>query len=132
MALVSLFLSPFGSLLHLRQSQWELTGLFGLQILTRIYNPLLLLFSCMLLALLLPACFMLVSCLAYSSTLKMEVVCSSEMSVDFHQTLQCYTPEDGAAHSHCCENFISNIFIMFNVILSTSNNIVSDGMMVSQ
>jgi hypothetical protein len=30
--------------------------------------------------------FMLVSCMAYSSTLKM-VTCSSEMSVDFHQTI---------------------------------------------
>jgi hypothetical protein len=30
-----------------------------------------------------PPCFMLVSCLAYSSTLNMEVTCSSETSVDF-------------------------------------------------
>jgi hypothetical protein len=30
-----------------------------------------------------PPAFMLVSCLAYSSTLKVEVICSSEMSVDF-------------------------------------------------
>jgi hypothetical protein len=34
----------------------------------------------------LAACFMLVSCLAYSSTLKMEVICSSETLVDFQQT----------------------------------------------
>jgi hypothetical protein len=32
---------------------------------------------------LLATCFMLVSCLAYSSTLKMEVTCSSETPVDF-------------------------------------------------
>jgi hypothetical protein len=30
--------------------------------------------------------FILVSCLAYSSTLKMEVVCSSETSVEFQRT----------------------------------------------
>jgi hypothetical protein len=32
---------------------------------------------------LLSACFMLISCLVYSSTLKMEATCSSETSVDF-------------------------------------------------
>jgi hypothetical protein len=31
----------------------------------------------------LPPSFMLVSCLAYSLTLKMEVICSSQMSADF-------------------------------------------------
>jgi hypothetical protein len=35
----------------------------------------------------LPAC-MLISCLAYSSTPKMEVMCSSKMLVDFLQTMQ--------------------------------------------
>jgi hypothetical protein len=34
----------------------------------------------------LAACFMLVSCSAYSSTLKMEATCSSETSVDFRRT----------------------------------------------
>jgi hypothetical protein len=43
---------------------------------------------------LLAACFMLVSCLAYTSTLKMEVICSSETSVGFHRTTQCYNPKD--------------------------------------
>jgi hypothetical protein len=38
----------------------------------------------------LTACLMLVSC---SSTLKMEVKCSSKMSVDFQQTTQCYITE---------------------------------------
>jgi hypothetical protein len=31
------------------------------------------------------ACFMRVSCFAYSSTLKMEKICSSETSIDFQQ-----------------------------------------------
>jgi hypothetical protein len=42
----------------------------------------------------LPPAFMLISCLAYSSTLKMEVTCSSEMSVEFQQTTGRYIPED--------------------------------------
>jgi hypothetical protein len=40
------------------------------------------------------ACFMLDSCLAYSSTLKMKETCSSETSVDFQQTTRRYIPED--------------------------------------
>jgi hypothetical protein len=32
-------------------------------------------------------CFALVSCMAYSSTLKMEAKCSSETSVDFQRTV---------------------------------------------
>jgi hypothetical protein len=35
---------------------------------------------------LLAACLKLVSCLVYSSTLKMETTCSSEMLVDFQQS----------------------------------------------
>jgi hypothetical protein len=42
---------------------------------------------------LLAICFTLVSCLACSSTLKMEVACSSEMSVDFQRTAWRYIPE---------------------------------------
>jgi hypothetical protein len=41
----------------------------------------------------LPPAFMLVSCLAYSLTLKMEVICSSKMSVYFQWTTLCYSPE---------------------------------------
>jgi hypothetical protein len=33
---------------------------------------------------LLSACLMQVFCFAYSSTLKMEVICSSKTSIDFH------------------------------------------------
>jgi hypothetical protein len=39
---------------------------------------------------LLAACLMMVSCVAYSSTLKMETLCSSETSVDFHRTTWLY------------------------------------------
>jgi hypothetical protein len=37
--------------------------------------------------------FALVSYMAYSSTLKMEAKYSSETSVDFQQTTQCYIPK---------------------------------------
>jgi hypothetical protein len=48
----------------------------------------------------LPPAFILVSCLTNSSTLKMEVIYSSEMSVDFHQTTQCYIPVDSSLQVH--------------------------------
>jgi hypothetical protein len=37
---------------------------------------------------------MLVSCLVYSSTLKMEAICFSETSVDFQRAIWRYIPED--------------------------------------
>jgi hypothetical protein len=43
---------------------------------------------------LLAACFMLVFCLAYSSTLKMEATCSAETSVHFQLTTRRYIEED--------------------------------------
>jgi hypothetical protein len=45
-------------------------------------------------SLLLATCFMLVSCMAYFLTLKMEAICSSKTLVDSQQTAQCYVPED--------------------------------------
>jgi hypothetical protein len=44
---------------------------------------------------LIAACFMLVSYFAYSSTLKMEVMCSSKTLVDYYWTTWRYIPEDG-------------------------------------
>jgi hypothetical protein len=41
---------------------------------------------------------MLVSCLASSSTLKVEVTCSTKTSVDFQQTAWCHIPEDITFH----------------------------------
>jgi hypothetical protein len=54
--------------------------------------------------------FTQVSCLAYSSTLKMEATCSSETSLDFHWTTRRYIPEDRNHHSHDCENLVKHIF----------------------
>jgi hypothetical protein len=53
-------------------------------------------------------CFMLVSCLAYSSALKMEATCSSETSVDFHRNTRRYISEDITIHNHRCENLKSH------------------------
>jgi hypothetical protein len=50
------------------------------------------------------ACFILVSCLAYSLILKMGVSCISKMSVDFQQIIWYYFPEDRTLHNHHCEN----------------------------
>jgi hypothetical protein len=58
-----------------------------------------------------PPAFMLVSCSAYSLTLKMEVICSSKTLVEFQQNIPHYIPEDSTLHNHRCENlksFINN------------------------
>jgi hypothetical protein len=54
--------------------------------------------------------FTLVSCLAYSSTLKMEATCSSETSADFQRTTRRYISEDRTVHNHGCENLKSYTF----------------------
>jgi hypothetical protein len=46
----------------------------------------------------LPPAFTLVSCSAYSSTLKMEAIYFSETSVDFQRTTRRYIPQDGTLH----------------------------------
>jgi hypothetical protein len=48
----------------------------------------------------LATCLMLVSSLAYSSTLKMEETCQTETSVDFQRITRCYIPEDRSLHNH--------------------------------
>jgi hypothetical protein len=45
-----------------------------------------------------PPAFMLVSCLAYSSTLKMEAICSSKTSVETQRTTWRLIPEDDTLH----------------------------------
>jgi hypothetical protein len=66
---------------------------------------------------------MLVSCLVYSLTMKMEAIYSSETSVDFQSTIWRYVPEDITLQNHCCENLTSyNPFTCHS--LSTSLKII--------
>jgi hypothetical protein len=60
---------------------------------------------------------MLVSCLAYSSALKIEATCSSEMSVEFQRTKQRYIPE----------NKTSGIVTLSCLVLSAFNIIKYSG-----
>jgi hypothetical protein len=69
----------------------------------------------------LATCFMVVSCLAFSLTMKMEATGSSEMPVDFQWTMQCYISEDRTLHNHCCRTSDPTIF-MFLVIAPESFN----------
>jgi hypothetical protein len=57
----------------------------------------------------LPPAFRLVSCSTYSSTLKMEAICSSETSVETRRTTRRHIPEDDTLHNHRCENLKSYI-----------------------
>jgi hypothetical protein len=58
---------------------------------------------------------MLVSCLDYFSTLKMDEICSPEMSVDFHRTVLYYIPEDRSLHRNHCENLKSETLVHFKL-----------------
>jgi hypothetical protein len=57
--------------------------------------------------------FTLISCSAYSSTLKMEAICSSETSVEFQRITQRYIPEDSTLHHILCS-------VLMRVITSRS------------
>jgi hypothetical protein len=60
---------------------------------------------------LLAACFMRVSCLAYSSTLKMEATFFSEASVNFQWTTRCYITEGRTVDKHPCESLKSHTIV---------------------
>jgi hypothetical protein len=57
-------------------------------------------------------CYILVSCLACPSTLKMEATSSSRTSVIFRQITCPYIPEDSTFYTHSCENLESYIFFL--------------------
>jgi hypothetical protein len=67
------------------------------------------------------ACFMLVSYLAYSSSLKMNTKCSSKTPLIFHQTTRHYIPK-ARTHSHQCKNLKSStveiIVLIFTIFSS--------------
>jgi hypothetical protein len=53
------------------------------------------------------ACFISVSCSAYTWTLKMEATCSSKPSADFRRATWRYIPENVTLRNHRCENLKS-------------------------
>jgi hypothetical protein len=59
----------------------------------------------------LPLAFTLVSCLAYSSILKMESTYSSETSVDFQRTTRRYVPEDRTCSATMSFLYVPNIHL---------------------
>jgi hypothetical protein len=62
---------------------------------------------------------MLVSCLAYFTTLKMTAIYSSETLVGLQLTTRRYIPEDGILHNHSRENLksYSVIFVLALICL---------------
>jgi hypothetical protein len=80
-------------------------------------------------------CFLLVTCLVYSASLKMGAVSCSEILVDLYQTTWYCIPVDRTLHNHCCENlktaymtdFVSSVGFFFqrnrgNVTNNTTDN----------
>jgi hypothetical protein len=61
----------------------------------------------------LATCFLLVTCMVYSSTVKMEAVCSSQTSLNFYQILLCHFPEDSILHMQ--KLFVIQLFWMANL-----------------
>jgi hypothetical protein len=60
-------------------------------------------------------CFIVVYCLAYSSTLKKEATYSTETLVDFQRTTRRHIPQYRAFHIHRCENAKSFKDVNYNV-----------------
>jgi hypothetical protein len=58
------------------------------------------------------ACFGLLSCLPYVSTLKLKVKCPSETSVGIQRTIRHYIPEDGTLQNRRSMNLMWNHFII--------------------
>jgi hypothetical protein len=61
----------------------------------------------------LPPALTLVSCSAYSSTLKMEAICFSVTLVDFQRNTRRCIPEDIILHNHHCENLKPYIIALY-------------------
>jgi hypothetical protein len=63
------------------------------------------------------ACFILVSCAVYSSTMKMEATCSPQMLISSQWTSWNLIPVDTTGYNECCDNlksftchFLTNLF----------------------
>jgi hypothetical protein len=60
----------------------------------------------------LPSAFTLASCSAYSSTPKMNTICSSETSIDCQRATRCYILEDITLRNYRCETLKSYVLIL--------------------
>jgi hypothetical protein len=70
----------------------------------------------------LPPAFTLVYCSAYSSTLKMEAICSSETSVDFQRTTRRCVPEDSnLLLSYLFPSIFASYILFVSSYISTPN-----------
>jgi hypothetical protein len=59
------------------------------------------------------AYYMLVSCFAYSTNLKMEAMSTTETSANFHWIALRYVPEGRPVHNHRCEKLRSNYVVLY-------------------
>jgi hypothetical protein len=71
----------------------------------------------------------MVSYWAYSSTLKMDPTYSTQMSLDFQRTAQCYIPEDRTPRNHRCDNvkivnsgFVETVYVYTITSVSSPDN----------
>jgi hypothetical protein len=77
--------------------------------------------------------FTLVSSLPYSSTQKMEAICSSDTSVGFQRTTQRYIPKDRILHDYRCENLEPTYsFIVYLMTLLVTKIISSNDRMINE
>jgi hypothetical protein len=82
--------------------------------------------TCCIYVTLLATCFMLVSCMAYFSTLKMEATCSSETPVDFQRTTRCYIPATIIFILNIIHRINSDCFPILRLLCARVYVIVSD------
>jgi hypothetical protein len=69
------------------------------------------------------AFFLLIAFMAFSLTLKMDAICSSETSVNFCQIVQCYMPEVSPVHSYTFNFDIVLFSISINDALINCNGL---------
>jgi hypothetical protein len=63
--------------------------------------------------------------LKFSSTLRMEAICSSETSAEYQRTTRHYISEDRTLHNHRCENLRFHWLTLFIFFVSFFISLVS-------
>jgi hypothetical protein len=72
--------------------------------------------------------FQQISCSDYTSTPKLEAICSSETSVDFQRTTRRYIPKYSTLHKHRCEKFNSYTRCLIFVRETWISSLLRNGM----